>query len=208
MVQKIPRNPTSKEPMNQITPRTKLPAEEREALEEMVWRLPRIQRKIEEVGEDFDVIQGFTDQELFDILDQKRVERASKPRPPKRIHYPRPVLTSYDYLEIEGQLRRKEEWTHWGAAGTWTEEVIAPVGKRVRWEGRTVSASLVLHWVRTGDMPRRVPKAPQKRFRALVRIKGTLTHIGYYSTPEARDIALGLAKIGIYPNGVTVCNDA
>lgn len=168
----------------------------RTELEEAVWQLPRIQ----ESGIDFAELESMTDSELLALLGHKKPPKKEKPKREPVKRYPAPRCVSFEYVEREGRLMRLEKWQHWGAGGSWFSTVAAPVGKRVQWQGRTVSASLVLHWVRTGEMVQRVPRAA-KPFRGLVRVAGRLVHLGYFATVEERAEAVGLAKLGIFPNG-------
>ena len=43
--------------------------------------------------------------------------------------------------------------------------------------------------------------AKAKRHRAVVRRGREVVHLGYFATQEERDTAVGLAKLGIFPNG-------
>ena len=72
------------------------------------------------------------------------------------------------------------------------------------WHGR-ISASVVLHWLRTGEKVRgKVPQPrtkPLKRYRARLRVNGDMISLGYYATPEERDAVVSLARMGIFPEG-------
>lgn len=170
----------------------------RTELEEAVWQLPRVQ----ESGIDFAELESMTDSELLALLGHKKPPKKEKPKREPVKRYPAPRCVSFDFAEREGRLVRLEKWQHWGAGGSWFSTVTAPVGKRVQWQGRTVSASLVLHWVRTGETVKRAPREAVKPFRALVRVAGKLRHVGYFATEAERAEAVALAKLGIFPNGL------
>lgn len=177
---------------------TKLSQEEREALEDKVWSLPRIQAlKI-----DFDVIADMSDEELNDVLYQKiRERRAAKAAQLPKPVYPKPHRIGYHFAERDGKLIRIERWKHYGVGGSWIDEVEAPTGNRVKWGDKVVSSSIVLHYVRTGERLDRLPRL-KKPHRAMLRVGGVVTHVGYYATREERDEALALARMGIFPDRV------
>ena len=168
----------------------------REELEDLVWELPSIRHS----QIDFPEIQRMSDQQLKEMLagttnltrESKRVIRPFRqPRSPSR-------LLSVDYIERDGELMRSEIWM----SGAATHQVVKPCGKRVYWRGRTISASILLHWIRTGELVQRVPKpVGLKPYRAVVWIDGKAKHLGYFATQEARDEAVMLAKLGIFPSG-------
>lgn len=167
-------------------------------LEETVWKLPRIQ----ESGIDFADIEDMTDSELYALLGQKKPQ--NKPKPSKRepvARYPRPRCVSSEFVEIDGRLMRREKWERVGPFGVSHEFINAPVGNRVQWRGRTVAASIVLHWLRTGEVVARVPRTV-KPFRGVVRVGGRVVHLGYFATEAERAEAVALAKLGIYPTGL------
>lgn len=168
----------------------------RTELEEAVWQLPRIQ----ESGIDFAELESMSDSELLALLDHKKRPKKEKPKREPVKRYPAPRCVSFEYTERDGRLMRLETWQHQNAAGIYFTEHVAPTGAQVTFNGRRVSSSLVLHWVRTGELVQRVPRAA-KPFRGLVRVAGRLVHLGYFATKEERDAACGLAKLGIFPLG-------
>lgn len=166
-------------------------------LEEAVWRLPRIKAS----NIDFSIIEDMSDAELLALLDNKKPSKKEKQKHEPVKRYPSPRRVEFDYVEREGRLMRLEKWQHWNANGSWFESVEAPVGNRVLWRGRIVSASIVLHWLRTGEIVKRVPRT-KKPFRAVVRLNGQIVHLGYFATVEGRNEAVALARLGILPNGL------
>lgn len=168
----------------------------REELEDLVWELPSVRHS----QIDFPEIQRMSDQQLKELLagttnltkESKRVIRPFRqPRSTSR-------LLSVDYIEQNGELMRSEIWM----SGAATHQVVRRCGKRVYWRGRTISASILLHYLRTGEIVQRVPKpVGLKPYRAVVRINGKAKHLGYFATQEARDEAVALAKLGIFPSG-------
>jgi len=88
-------------------------------------------------------------------------------------------------------LMRCESWRHFASDGSVTSrDIFVPVGSRLMWRGRVVSASIVLHWLRTGEVVARVPRADKKPFRAIVRDGAKTKHIGYFATEGERDAAI------------------
>ena len=143
---------------------------------------------------DMDLIDAMTDEQMRDFLELNRkpaamipanpepvIVKQSKPRTVRSI----PRIVSIDYVEQDGALF---------VARTFSDDsqslVRAP--DRVQFNGRTVSASIVLHWVRTGELVHRVPRA--KKIRAMVRSGARMIHLGYFSTKEAADAAKRDAK--------------
>ncbi len=175
---------------------------DRQELEDVVWELPSIQQS----GIDFDVIESMTDAELHELLNPTKpapvaIEKPAKPARVAKTQLPAPRCTGFEYIERGSRLIRRETWEHWNDAGSWTTVENVTCGNRVQWNGRTVSASIVLHWLRTGETVKRVPRVAAKRFRGVVRVGETVKHVGYFSTAEERDRAVMMAKLGIYPNG-------
>jgi len=96
---------------------------------------------------------------------------------------------SYKFVEHNGQLMRENVRTG----------KRYPCGKQVSWQGRTTRASIVLHWVRTGEHVARVPRSNLNFHRALVRVNGKLIHLGYFATVEDKMAAIFLHRIGLTP---------
>jgi len=160
----------------------------REALEELAFKRTRI---------DADTIYALSYDQLRELLKlpPKDLNAPPKPRKPRELK-PRviaPKLARVDYVESKSnQLVRKE---------TFTDESIAYVrcGERVQWEGRTVSASIVLHWLRTGERVTRVPRTV-KAFRAVVCEGDKVKHLGRFATREERDAAVLSYRLGFVPS--------
>ena len=154
-------------------------------LEDAVWI--RIKDKMPTL--DFSELEQWSDDRLRSYLD-----------PNKRIIAPRPVtvvrryrLLHIDYLERQGNLVRVEHWSN--GSRTEVRETMVKTG-RVRWRGRTVSQSIVLHYLRTGEIVERVPKPiGLKPYRAVVRVGDKVKHLGYFATKEERDAAIVNAKL-------------
>jgi len=100
----------------------------------------------------------------------------------------------------DGVLVYVEHWRTSNEAGDAVREYVTACGDRVSYDGRTVAASRLKHFLQTGEWVKRVP-APT-RYRARVRTTGGLIHIGYFATREERDAAVFAYKLGIFPNGL------
>ena len=146
---------------------------------------------------DMDLIDAMTDEQLRDILELSRkpenpepVNNAPaivQPVPPKplKVIKKAPRIISTEYVEHEGALFVLRTFSD-------GSEALVRTGERVRFNGRVVSASIVLHWVRTGEI---VPRAPRvKKTRAIVRAGERVIHLGYFATPEAAEAAKRDAK--------------
>ena len=81
-------------------------------------------------------------------------------------------------------------------------EHFAPCGGRVRFGGRVYSAAVVLHYLQTGELVERVPRAKvAPRYRARVRTPEGLLHLGYFRSVEERAAAVFAYRLGVFPNG-------
>ena len=81
-------------------------------------------------------------------------------------------------------------------------EHLTPCGGRVRFGGRVYSAAVVLHYLQTGELVERVPRAKvAPRYRARVRTPEGLLHLGYFATQDERNAAIFAYRLGIFPNG-------
>jgi hypothetical protein len=178
----------------------------RTELEDLVWELPSIKAS----GVDFDFIEGMTDTELRDLLKPAKpepveIEKPEEPAKVARIRFPAPRCVAFEYVERDGRLKRLETWEHQNAGGTWTDTIEVVCGGRVTFEGRVVSASLVLHWLRTGELVKRAPRANAKPFRASIRVSGRVVHLGYFATIAECDAAREKARfnlsLGLNPVG-------
>ena len=175
-------------------------------------------------GADFDLIEGMTDAQLRDILEPSTTATpapekpkpsttatpATKPKPSttatpapvatkaQRVAKPAPpVLLDAELIEHNGHLCRRLTYSHGPAC-------IVRTGERVQFEGRTVSAALVLHYLRTGERVARLPRAI-KAHRAVIRHNGRVIHLGRFATAAeavaARDAARLRVSLGLNPLG-------
>ena len=81
-------------------------------------------------------------------------------------------------------------------------EHLTPCGDRVRFGGRVYSAAVVLHYLQTGELVHRAPRAAKPpRYRARVRTPDGLLHLGYFATQDDRNAAIFAYRLGIFPNG-------
>lgn len=144
------------------------------------------------------------------VIEQEREEKRITRTRLKRERAQRPKLKHVEFIVIDGKLHRQE---YWGPRGVWDKSLDdprppIPCGKRVMINGEQRTSALVVHELLTGERVRNLPRTPSqrapKRFQARVYIKGRLTHIGCYATPEERDAVQAMAKIGIYPPGFEV----
>lgn len=158
----------------------------REELEDAVYEM---------TGQDMDLIESLTDAELREIL-RPRESVKQKPRV-KKAAIVKPVETcSIEYVEHEGALHKIERYT-------FRPSVRVACGDRVQFEGRTVSASIVLHWLRTGEIVKRVPRV--RKIKAAIRHNGRVIHLGRFATREevqaAKDAAKFRILVGLSPIG-------
>ena len=97
-----------------------------------------------------------------------------------------------------GVLVHVESWRVSNDAGYDVREYVQRCGERVLFEGRTRSASIVAHYLTTGEWVKRIPKP--RRIRAVVRDGARVVHLGYFATVEERDAAIFAHKLGITPS--------
>lgn len=165
----------------------------REQLEDAVYA---------KTAHDMNLIESFTDSQLREILGFNEPVKLAEPEPVKqKLKAPRRQSIAVDrcgfeYVEHEGCLHRVEHFTS-GAS------VRIACGDRVQFEGRTVSASIVLHWLRTGEMVKRVPRV--RKIKAAIRHNGRVIHLGRFDSREAVQAAKDAAKfrisLGLSPIG-------
>lgn len=150
-------------------------------------------------GGDFDIIELMSDAQLREVLNPStpatpapvatKPQRVAKPAPP--------VLLDSELIEHNGHLCRRLTYSHGPAC-------IVRTGERVLFEGRTVSAALVLHYLRTGERVARLPRAI-KAHRAVIRHNGRVVHLGRFATAAeavaARDAARLRVSLGLNPLG-------
>lgn len=160
------------------------------------------------------------------VIEQEREEGRARAARAKKERAEKPKLLYVVFVVINGKLHRQEYWGRPGRDGKFQKEEDVklgegelinrlpkesmifprppiPCGKRVLIKGEQRTSALVVHEILTGEKLRNLPrdKGLRKPYRARIYIEGKLTHIGYYATPEERDAAQAMAKIGIYPEG-------
>ena len=120
---------------------------------------------------------------------RKRREKIEKP--------PRPYLLGAELIAHNGQLCRRLSYSNGSTA-------IVKTGERVEFEGRTVSAALVLHYLQTGERLQRIPRA-KKTHQAAIRHNGRVLHLGRFASKAeavaARDAARLRVSLGLNPLG-------
>ena len=135
----------------------------------------------------------------------KKQRKSMKPSPPVLIP---PRTISEAFALVDGALMRRrvarvEVVQRDNERFTREVEHFAPCGGRVRFGGRVYSAAVVAHYLKTGEMVQRVPKAkPAPRFKAQVREGARVLHLGYFANKEERDAVIFAYKLGIFPNGL------
>lgn len=151
---------------------------------------------------DMDMIESLTDSQLREMLGLNDSVETVEPKP--TIKRGRPLRkrsiaverSGFEYVEHEGKLHRLEHFT-------FGSSVRVACGDRVQFEGRTVSASIVLHWLRTGEIVKRVPRV--RKIKAAIRFGDRVIHLGRFVTVEDAEaakiaakfrISLGLSPIG------------
>ena len=139
---------------------------------------------------DFDMLEMMTDAQLHQMLnpEPEKQEKPAKPAKPtrRRTIKEAPRRESWQYVEHGGKLHRLEHWSDGG-------EYRVQCGDRVRFEGRTVSAAVVLHWVRTGEWVKRAPRA-SKTIQAAIWVDGRTMHLGRFATIEEAQAAKNAAR--------------
>lgn len=122
-----------------------------------------------------------------------------KPRTPAPAKPARPIMLGAELIDHNGALHRRIEYSDRSVA-------IVRTGERVLFEGRTVSAALVLHYLRTGERVTRMPRSV-KTHQAAIRHNGRVIHLGRFATAAealaARDAARMRIAIGLDPREST-----
>ena len=135
---------------------------------------------------------------------ERKKRESRKPAPPVAV-VPRTIGEAFAL--VDGRLMRRrvarvEVVQRDGERFTREVEHFAPCGGRVRFGGRVYSAAVVLHYLQTGELVERVPRAKvAPRYRARVRDGARVVHLGYFATVEERDAAIFAYRLGIFPNG-------
>lgn len=150
-------------------------------------------------------IEHMDEQTLHFMIEARRDNQSvlvpQKPRRAKIIKKPKPrwEKISVTHEVREGVLLQVDKWRMMDTDGPRFQEYTRPCGVQVRHDGRLMSASILRHFLITGDWVKRVPKP--NRYRAVIRIGARVIHLGYYPSKDERDAAVGLAKLGIFPSG-------
>ena len=139
---------------------------------------------------------------LLELKQQRRTIQRPKDAPPEKPRKKPATLwekSGAAYEVRDGALVHVETWRTSNEAGETVREYVTVCGERVSYDGRIVSASILRHFLTTGEWVKRVP-APV-RYRARVRTPDGLLHLGYFSTQEERAAAIFAYRLGIFPNG-------
>lgn len=141
-----------------------------------------IERAYAKTDLDFNQLESLTDSQLRELLDLSKPDDAPVKPKPRAI---RAELIGFEFVEHEGALFRLETW----CTGSIEQRVRVRCGATVRFQDKTVSSSIVLHWLKTGELVKRVPRA-RKQFQAAVRVGDKVKHLGRFATREERDAAI------------------
>lgn len=149
---------------------------------------------------DFDLLEAMTDEQLRELLGITAKPEPKKPKPRKQSLKPVPEfrkLESVEFVEHDGALHRIEIYSDGG-------RYRIKCGNRVLWNDKTVSSSIVLHWLRTGEIVKRVPRE-RKTFKAAIRLGAKVLHLGYFATRAecgaAKENAKFKISVGLDPLG-------
>ena len=169
----------------------------RQALEDAVYAA------FPDLGMD-DIEQMETDklEWLLELKQQRRTIPRPKDAPPEKPRKKPATLwekTGAAYEVRDGALVHVETWRVTNEAGETVREYVQQCGERVWYEGRMVAASILRHFLTTGEWVKRVPKP--HRIRAVVRDGARVVHLGYFATQEERNAAIFAYRLGIFPNG-------
>jgi len=169
----------------------------REALEDAVYAASP------DLGMD-DIEQMETDklEWLLELKQQRRTIQRPKDAPPEKPRKKPATLwekSGAGYEVRDGALVHVEHWRTSNEAGETVREYVTVCGERVSYDGRIVSASILRHFLTTGEWVKRVPKP--RRIRAVVRDGARVVHLGYFATQDERDAAIFAYRLGIFPNG-------
>lgn len=129
---------------------------------------------------------------------------SKKPAPPVVIT---PRTINEAFALVDGQLMRRtvariEVVQRDNVRFTREVEQLTPCGNRVRFGGRTYRAAVVAHYLKTGELIHRAPRAAKPpRYKAQVRVGARVLHLGYFGSVEEREAAIFAYRLGIYPNG-------
>ena len=163
-------------------------------------------------------LEQLTDEQLREILGDAappierepvkpsplKVRESKKPVPPVVIT---PRTIGEAFALVDGQLMRRivarvEVVQRDNVRYVREVEHLTPCGDRVRFDGRTYRAAVVAHYLKTGELVHRAPRAAKPpRYKAQVRDGARVVHLGYFATVEERDAAVFAYRLGIFPIG-------
>ena len=167
----------------------------RQALEDAVFNVyPDI---------DMDEIERMPDDQLIWLLDLKRQKREERkldevtpPRPRKPVAVWEKHSSTFEVRR--GELVHIETWRVANDAGETMREYVQQCADRVWYDGRMVSASILRHFLLTGQWVKRIPKP--RKYRAIVREGRRTIHLGYFLSEEDRDAAVFAWRLGLREN--------
>ena len=139
---------------------------------------------------------------LLELKQQRRTIQRPKDAPPEKPRKKPATLwekSGAAYEVRDGALVHVETWRVTNEAGETVREYVQQCGERVWYEGRMVAASILRHFLTTGEWVKRVPKP--RRIRAVVRDGARVVHLGYFATQEERNAAIFAYRLGIFPIG-------
>ena len=146
-----------------------------------------------------DDVEMLSSDQLITMIEMKRGKREA-------VVTVKPVKTRIKWTKVsslhqvrDGELVFVELWRSPGGV---EHEHLIECGDRVVYEGRAMSASILKHYLISGEWVKRVPK-PRKH-RAVVRVGDRVVHLGYFATQTERDAAVLSHKLqNVSPNGCT-----
>ena len=166
--------------------------EAREALEDKVYDL--------HAELDMTEIQRMSDAHLMGLINLSRPNNQSLLDQPKQTKQSKPARVtiakwqkvSAAYEVRDGQLCMVEQWRKNGIIS----EKVELCKTRVTYDGKQVSASILMHYITTGEWIKRLVK-PAKPFKAVVYANGKTMHLGYFATLDQKEAAIFAFKLGI-----------
>ena len=148
--------------------------------------------------------------EYFDRKEELEWQESQRSPAPEETPPPKPIKHRWHRLPTVYFVKDGKLWMHQtlqkfciASMGYIRDERRVPAPARVNYPGKGyVSATIVAHYLMTGQWVKRVPVGAVKRFQAKVRIGGKRISLGYFATREERDCAVGLARLGVLPKKV------
>lgn len=156
---------------------------------------------------DMSIIESFSDDELRHLLAKDQPAKQAKPVRVKE-QVTKPTIERVEGLSLDeafevshGRLMRRIVTRH--TLGQFAHETVhlAPLGERVRFDGRVYRVSHLLHYFKTGELVNRLPRAAKpQRYKAQVRVGARVVHLGYFVSKVERDAAVFAYRLGITPS--------